>query len=90
MIGGHTFTANLIVTLRCLQVSRMAFVVFVMLASFQLLAQTQGKERRAGIDWCRQRHPHGGAVSGRRLAVGVTPRFTSLAPAGRAAPALKR
>src|SRR2546425_12806941 len=30
---------------RCLQVSRMALVVSVMLASFQLLAQVQGKER---------------------------------------------
>src|SRR5260370_21879281 len=30
---------------RCLQVSRMALVVSVMLASFQLLAQAQGKER---------------------------------------------
>ena len=39
------FTADLIVTLRCLQVCRMALVVFAMLTSFQLLAQTQGKER---------------------------------------------
>jgi len=30
---------------RCLQVSRMALVIFAMLASFQLLAQAQGKER---------------------------------------------
>src|SRR5258707_5291148 len=30
---------------RCLQGSRMALVVFAMLASFQLLAQAQGKER---------------------------------------------
>lgn len=29
---------------RCLQVSRMALVVSVMLASFQLLAQAQGKD----------------------------------------------
>ena len=43
MIGVHMFTAYLIVTLRCLQVSRMALVVSVMLASFQLLAQ--GKDR---------------------------------------------
>src|SRR5204863_173096 len=45
MIGVHIFTADLIVTLRCLQVCRMALVVFAMLTSFQLLAQTQGKER---------------------------------------------
>ena len=31
--------------IRCLQVSRMALVFSVMLASFQLLAQAQGKER---------------------------------------------
>ena len=30
---------------RCLQVSRMALVIFAMLASFQRLAQAQGKER---------------------------------------------
>ena len=42
MIAVHMFTANLIVTLRCLQVSCMALVVSMMLASFQLLAQ--GKE----------------------------------------------
>ena len=37
------FAANLIVTLRCLQVVRMALVVSVLLAPFQLLAQ--GKDR---------------------------------------------
>jgi alpha/beta hydrolase fold len=34
--------------IRCLQVSRMALMVFVMLASFQLPAQAQGKERPMG------------------------------------------
>src|SRR5438309_3162668 len=38
------FTAYLIVILRYLQVSRIALVVSVMLASIQLLAQAQGKE----------------------------------------------
>src|SRR5882724_11717472 len=42
MIAIHIFTAYLIATLRRLQVSSVAVVIFVMLASFQLLAQ--GKE----------------------------------------------
>jgi alpha/beta hydrolase fold len=38
-------TSYLIVTLRCLQISRMALVVSVLLASLQLFAEAQGKER---------------------------------------------